>query len=130
MLRVVVPVFLACLVAVAAAPAEAGPPINPAVSVYVEQIPTAAGSVPSGASRGGRAVSRSVSNRIRAQAGSDATGLERLVASGEGAPGTASSGGAGSARGIPANAAALAVAAAVVAAVMVIARRRRPLPVR
>lgn len=64
------------------------PPINPAIAVYVEQIPTSEGSVVAGSTSGGPAKPpRAIVGKLRREGGADAAALEDLVTSaGLGAP--------------------------------------------
>ncbi len=101
----------------AATPPE--PPLDPAIAVYVEQIPSGSGSVASTGTSGPRAeVPDAVAARIKAEGGGDAPALEEIVSSPAlGAPSAAGSGaqaaggdaaggeiGGGGARGEPAAA--------------------------
>lgn len=90
MVRLCFVIGIAALVAPAATAADAPkpPPGNGAVSVYVEQIPTAKGSVAAGRSNNStRAVPPKVKKQLEQEAGTDAAGIEAAAtSSGYGAP--------------------------------------------
>ncbi|MDX6477322.1 MAG: hypothetical protein QOH95_2833 [Gaiellaceae bacterium] len=77
-------------VVVAPAFADNGPPKDAATSVYVEQIPTASGSVAAGAKGKKTKLPASVQTKLKKSGGTDAKALETLATqSGLGAPTTA-----------------------------------------
>lgn len=94
--RVYLAAAMFVLFAPSASPALAGvgnPPSNPATSVYVEQIPTGAGSVVAGSKGKTKALSHQLAGKLKAQGGADAAALKTVATSaGLGAPSRARSG--------------------------------------
>jgi hypothetical protein len=75
-------VTTASIVSVPGALAGGPPPTNPAVAVYVEQIPTGTGSVAArGASRGRAKLSRAVAAKLESEGGSDSAALLKIATS-------------------------------------------------